>query len=272
MNNFFKLCLDAILENNTATKCDLTNHIYNTISKDSNAFEFAPLPSIISITSPGKPEKPELISPLKVPKRKTGTKEGHAGLIHALAHIEFNAINLALDACYRFQNMPIEYYQDWMQVAKEEVYHFQLLEQHLINLDFSYGYFPAHNGLWDMAIRTEDDIIARMALVPRTLEARGLDAVPDMQKKLLASNDIRAIEILDIIHHDEIKHVSIGNTWFQYLCNQKNTNSEDTFFELLEKYNAPKIRGSFNRSDRIKAGFSNSELDKLLQYSSGQAL
>lgn len=271
MNNFFKLCLDAILEKNTSTKCELTNYIYNSLAlNNQNQLQFTPCMPIISGKNPGRPDKPELISPLKVPKRKPGTKEGHAGLIHALAHIEFNAINLALDACYRFQSMPLEYYQDWMIVAKEEVYHFQLLEQHLINLGFSYGHFSAHNGLWDMSIRTEDDIIARMALVPRTLEARGLDAVPDMQKKLLKSNDTRAIEILNIIHQDEIKHVSIGNRWFQYLCNKESVNSEDKFFELLKKYNAPKIRGAFNREDRIKAGFSNSELDKLIQFSSEQ--
>lgn len=266
-NNFFQICLNAILENDVAQKCALANQLYTDIIKNPNSFLFTPLDTIISIEYPGRPTTPVLVSPFKVPKRKLGSKEGHAGLIHALAHIEFNAINLALDACYRFQHMPIEYYQNWLQVAKEEVYHFQLLAEHLVTLGFSYGYFPAHNGLWDMSVRTEEDIIARMALVPRTLEARGIDAIPDMQEKLRTSNDKRAVEILDIIHHDEIKHVSIGNKWFQHLCEKQNTNSEDKFFELLNKYNAPKIRGAFNKEGRLKAGFSQSELDKLIQFS-----
>ena len=266
MNNFFELCLAAILEKNIALKCQLTKDIYDKFDTTSSLI-FLPTPNIVSIPQPGKPEKPQLVAPFDVPKRKLGNKEGLASLIHALAHIEFNAINLALDACYRFQDMPQQFYANWLEVAKDEVYHFELLNEHLATLGYTYGDFAAHNGLWEMALRTEHDALARMALVPRVLEARGVDAVPEMQKKLQASNDLRAIEILDIIHQDEIKHVSYGDKWFKYCCNLKQIDAVQTFFNLFVQYNAPKIRGPFNRTDRKKAGFSDAELDQLIYIS-----
>lgn len=266
MNNFFELCLAATLEKNIALKCQLAKDIYDKFDTTSTLI-FLPTPNIVSIPQPGKPEKPQLVAPFDVPKRKLGNKEGLASLIHALAHIEFNAINLALDACYRFQDMPQQFYANWLEVAKDEVYHFELLNEHLATLGYTYGDFAAHNGLWEMALRTEHDVLARMALVPRVLEARGVDAVPEMQKKLQASNDLRAIEILDIIHQDEIKHVSYGDKWFKYCCNLKQIDAVQTFFNLFEQYNAPKIRGPFNRTDRKKAGFSDAELDQLIYIS-----
>lgn len=238
------------------------NNLYSCIQAR-NDLIFEPLSATKSIPVPGRPDKPLLVHPTKVPKRRLGSKEGHAGLLHALAHIEFNAINLALDACYHFQNMPHEYYVNWLEVAKDESLHFDLLNRHLQSLGYSYGDFNAHNGLWDMAVKTEHDVLARMALVPRVLEARGIDAIPEMQAKILHIGDCRAIEILDIIHQDEIKHVQYGDKWFKFLCNQKNLNSENIFFQLIKEYNAPRIRGAFNRTDRQKAGFSEYELDKL---------
>jgi uncharacterized ferritin-like protein (DUF455 family) len=219
---------------------------------------------ISSIPEPGRPDKPILVPPLEVPKRGIGTKVGHAGLFHALAHIEFNAINLALDACYRFQNMPLEYYKNWMSVAKDEVYHFGLLNQHLSTLGYTYGDFTAHTGLWDMVYKTESDVLLRMALVPRVLEARGIDAVPELQKKITHIKDTRGAEILAIIHHDEITHVKYGDIWFKYICDERKLDYTDTFFTILDKYAAPKIRGAFNRPGRKLAGFSDLELDKLL--------
>ncbi|PKO54163.1 MAG: DUF455 domain-containing protein, partial [Betaproteobacteria bacterium HGW-Betaproteobacteria-2] len=133
---------------------------------------------------PGQPQRPELVSPLQVKKRAMNTAEGRAILIHALAHIEFNAINLALDAIWRFAGMPQAYYEDWFKVASEEAYHFSLLSTHLQSLGYAYGDFPAHNSLWEMAEKTRGDVLARMALVPRTMEARGLDATPLIQRKL----------------------------------------------------------------------------------------
>lgn len=265
--NFFDECYEIILDKNINNKCLKTRKIYQkTIDNYSND-EFAQT-KVFSIEIPGRPDKPELVSPFEVPNRKPSTKEGHASLIHALAHIEFNAINLALDACYRFQDMPLDYYQNWLQVAAEEVYHFQLLNEHMQNIGFTYGDFVAHNGLWLMSVKTEDDFIARMALIPRTLEARGIDAVPEMQKKLQLINDARGIEILEIIKQDEIKHVTFGDKWFKYACDKQGLDAENYFFELLEKYDAPKIRGPFNRIDRKKAGFTEFELDKLQQKDS----
>ncbi len=265
--NFFSECYDIILDRNISSKCQRTTNLYQYIKINKQSYLFDQI-DIISIEIPGRPDKPELVSPFEVPNRKPSTKEGHASLIHALAHIEFNAINLALDACYRFQDMPLDYYQNCLQVAAEEVYHFQLLNEHMQNIGFTYGDFVAHNGLWLMSVKTEDDFIARMALIPRTLEARGIDAVPEMQKKLQLINDARGIEILEIIKQDEIKHVTFGDKWFKYACDKQGLDAENYFFELLEKYDAPKIRGPFNRIDRKKAGFTEFELDKLQQKDS----
>lgn len=245
-----------------AEKCRQTKQFYAEFIADADSFDWLAT-EVVSIPEPGRPARPELVSPLVVPERKMNGVEGHASLIHALAHIEFNAINLALDHCYRFQGLPREYYRDWLEVAKEEVYHFELLHEHLHSLGFDYGDFTAHNGLWDMALKTEHSALARMALVPRTLEARGIDAVPPMQQKLLNMRDKAGVKVLEIIHHDEIKHVSYGDKWFKYCCEQKNINSEEMYFQLFNQYDAPKIRGAFNRQDRQKAGFSNAELDRL---------
>lgn len=160
---------------------------------------------------PGRPVKPELVPPKLVPKRGMDTSQGRAGLLHSLAHIEFNAMNLALDAIWRFPNMPKQYYEDWLKVAKEEAYHFSLVNEHLQTLGFSYGDFSAHNILWEMVERTVDSVIARMALVPRTMEARGLDAVPSIRDRFRQIKEARAVEILDIILRDEIGHVLIGS-------------------------------------------------------------
>lgn len=244
-------------------KCRQTTQIYLEVCAHPDNFEWSTT-KVISIPEPGRPAKPELVSPKIVPERKMNGVEGHARLIHALAHIEFNAINLGLDACYRFQGMPYEYYCDWLVVAKEEVYHFELLEQHLQTLGYHYGDFTAHNGLWEMALKTEENLLVRMALVPRTMEARGLDAVPNMQVKLQNMRDKPGIRVLDIIHQDEIKHVACGDRWFKYCCAKQNANPEETYFRLLEEYDAPRIRGAYNRPDRRKAGFSDAELDRLI--------
>ncbi len=210
--------------------------------------------------SPGHPDAPELVSPLQVKKRAMNTPEGRAILIHALAHIEFNAINLALDAIWRFAGMPREYYEDWLKVAAEEAYHFSLLNAHLESLGYVYGDFPAHNSLWEMAARTQDDILARIALVPRTMEARGLDATPALRVKLAQAGDINAAGILDIILRDEIGHVAIGNRWFNYLCDQRGLEAVETYERLAREYRAPVLRGPFNIEARREAGFTEAEL------------
>jgi uncharacterized ferritin-like protein (DUF455 family) len=212
---------------------------------------------------PGRPSRPILISPLHVKHRSMHTPEGRAALIHALAHIEFNAINLALDAIWRFPDMPRDYYADWLKVAGEEALHFSLLAAHLQSMGFHYGDFDAHNGLWEMAEQTQSDILARIALVPRTLEARGLDASPQTRAKLAQAGDQAAAEILDVILRDEIGHVKIGNHWYGWLCEARGLDPIATYRMLATQYKAPKLRGPFNREARLQAGFTEAELQAL---------
>jgi uncharacterized ferritin-like protein (DUF455 family) len=212
---------------------------------------------------PGRPARPELISPVEVPHRSPFVPEGLAALLHAIAHIEFNAINLALDAVWRFPGMPTDYYRDWIHVAAEEATHFGLLRAHLQSLGFDYGDFPAHNGLWEMCIKTQDDATARMALVPRTLEARGLDATPLIQARLRKVNTpaaLRAVEILDVILRDEIGHVAIGNHWYGWLCEQEELDPVAHYRTLARLHNAPRLKPPFNEAARVAAGFSAAEL------------
>lgn len=212
---------------------------------------------------PGRPEKPELVAPRLVKRRSMVTPEGRAILIHALAHIEFNAINLALDAIWRFAGMPAAYYADWLQVAGEEALHFSLLAEHLQDKGYVYGDFPAHNSLWEMAAKTQHDILARIALVPRTMEARGLDVVPSLRDKLAQAGDMAAAAIMDIILRDEIGHVAIGNRWYGWLCEQRGLEPVATYAKLASEYAAPVLRGPFNLEARRAAGFSELELAAL---------
>lgn len=214
---------------------------------------------------PGRPSRPALVDTSALKPRGLGTLEGRAALLHALAHIEFNAIDLALDATWRFAAMPDTFYRDWLRVAAEEALHFTLLREHLQSLGFDYGDFPAHNGLWEMAERTKGDVLARLALVPRTLEARGLDAAPPMRKKLAAVGDARAAAILDIILRDEVGHVAIGNHWFGWLCEQRGLDRVLAYTRLAEQHHAPRLRGPFNLDARRRAGFSDDELAALVR-------
>jgi uncharacterized ferritin-like protein (DUF455 family) len=214
----------------------------------------------VSGTIPGRPARPVLVAPRLVGRRSMTTLEGRAMLIHALAHIEFNAVNLALDALWRYPDMPAEYYTDWLRVAKEEAIHFSMLSAHLQVLGYHYGDFPAHDSLWEMVEKTRDDIVARMALVPRTLEARGLDAIPPLRAKLAQAGDLAAAQILDRILQDEIVHVEIGNRWYRYLCEQRGLEPRATYDELAARYQAPALKGPFNIEARRLAGFTETEL------------
>jgi uncharacterized ferritin-like protein (DUF455 family) len=193
------------------------------------------------------------------------TIEGRAMLIHALAHIEFNAVNLALDALWRFPGMPTQFYTDWLRVAKEEATHFSLLAAHLQVLGHAYGEFPAHDSLWEMAEKTRADIVARMALVPRTLEARGLDAIPPVRAKLAQAGDLAAAEILDIILRDEIGHVAIGNRWYRWLCERDGLDPIGHYRVLYRRHEAPRLKAPFNLEARALAGFTEEELGALQQ-------
>ena len=215
------------------------------------------------IRKPGRPEFPELVKASRVKRRGFGTAEGRATLMHAVAHIEFNAINLALDAVQRFSDMPKEYYTDWLRVAHEEAYHFELIRGHMRHLGAEYGDYVAHGGLWEMCEKTEYDVLVRMALVPRVLEARGLDVTPGIQEKLTQAGDENAVSLLDIILRDEIGHVAIGNRWYGYLCQQRGLEPVPFFLELLEKHYPKGLFGPFNLDARAQAGFSESELKML---------
>lgn len=214
--------------------------------------------------SPGRPDKPELVAPSALKTRSVHTTVGRAALLHALAHIEFNAINLALDVIWRFEGMPKTFYLDWLAVAREEALHFQLLRDRLRSLGYNYGDFSAHNGLWEMAAKTAGDLLARLALVPRTLEARGLDAAPPIRHKLASAGDPKSAAVLDIILRDEIGHVAIGNRWYRYVCGLRGLDPETAYDALAERFDAPRLRGPFNLPARQQAGFSEAELSRLL--------
>jgi uncharacterized ferritin-like protein (DUF455 family) len=213
---------------------------------------------------PGRPSKPALVSATQVPTRSPFTPEGRAALLHAICHIEFNAINLALDAVWRFANMPDAFYWDWLQVAQEEALHFNLLRSHLQSMGHDYGDFEAHDGLWTMCEKTSGDILARMALVPRTLEARGLDATPLIQNKLTRAGDLRAVDILDVILRDEVGHVAIGNRWYHHLCAERGLDGKALYPSLIKQYEAPRLKPPFNEAARKAAGFTDDEIAFLL--------
>lgn len=212
----------------------------------------------------GLPARPELVSPRRVPKRNPKSPEGRARLVHAIVHIEFTAINLALDHAARFPGMPAQYYADWIGVAAEEAYHFTILRQRLQALGHDYGDFPAHAGLWAMAEKTAGDVLARMALVPRLLEARGLDATPPIQQKLAECGDEESARLLDIILRDEIGHVGLGDQWFRQLCADRQLEPESTYRRLLDDYEAPWPQAPMNEAARLAAGFSTGELAELV--------
>ena len=214
---------------------------------------------------PGRPRLPRLVPPRDLPRRRLGSTLGRATLLHALAHIEFNAINIALDAVYRFRQMPAGFRSDWLLVASEEARHFQLLQAELLRRGSYYGACLAHRGLWDMVCQTRDNVLHRMALVPRVMEARGLDVTPAMITRFRQFGDLAAIDIMEVIYRDEIGHVRIGNYWFNQLCEQQNLDAEATFRELVDSYMGGKLRGPFNRPARLEAGFRRQELDALEQ-------
>jgi uncharacterized ferritin-like protein (DUF455 family) len=218
-------------------------------------------------TEPGRPVRPELVHPRDLAKRsahasKSGGK-GRAALIHAVAHIEFNAINLAWDAVQRFRGLPRPYYDDWVRVADEEALHFGLMRDRLRALGYDYGDFPAHDGLWSMALRTASDPLERMALVPRVMEARGLDVTPGMMARFREAGDEETAACLAVILRDEVGHVAAGTRWFRYLCAERGLDPETRYFELLSTHLGESIRCPLNLDDRRQAGFAESELERL---------
>lgn len=224
----------------------------------------APVPEPIRM--PGRPKRPVLVHPRNLPKRGLGTPEGRAAFVHAIAHIEFNAIDLAWDAVYRFRGMPPEFYADWVAVARDEARHFELLRARLRQLGHDYGDFDAHNGLWEMAEKTAHDGLARMALVPRVLEARGLDVTPGMIVKLRSMGDEATVGILEVILREEVAHVAAGSRWFRWYCEHAGVEPRTTFRALLAEYARAVLYGPFNIEARSAAGFDEDELAALSQF------
>jgi uncharacterized ferritin-like protein (DUF455 family) len=209
---------------------------------------------------PGRPALPRLVAPGTLAQRSPFTPAGRAALLHAIAHIEFNAINLALDAVWRFAGLPADFYLDWLRVADEEATHHALVAGHLGTLGQAYGDFDAHDGLWTMAVKTRGDFLARMALVPRTLEARGLDVTPGIQDKLRKAGDLQAVAILDVILRDEVGHVAIGNHWYRWACERDGLEPLATYPQLAARYAAPRLKPPFNHEARRRAGFTAEEM------------
>lgn len=216
-----------------------------------------------AIFPPGRPDRLRLVPARELAHRGLGSTEGLAAFLHAIAHIEFNAINLAWDAVYRFRGMPETFYRDWVRVADDEARHFSLLSGRLAELGYAYGDFPAHNGLWEMAERTAHSCLARMALVPRVLEARGLDVTPGMIAKLRALGDTASVAILETILREEIAHVAAGSRWFAWCCRREGREPEQTFLDLLDQVAPGALRGPYNLEARRAAGFGETELARL---------
>lgn len=263
-NNLYHVIWQALTERDVHKKITMVRMLYD--AYNDQLYHRTPYP-VESITDAGRPKRPLLVAPKDVAPRRLGSRKGIQAMLHAIAHIEFNAINLALDAAYRFQQMPEAYYRDWLLVAKEETYHFSLICQRLAQLGAQYGDFSAHAGLWEACVETEYDVMVRMALVPRVMEARGLDVTPAIQKKLRANGEHRSADLLDIIYRDEHNHVAIGSKWFKYCCAQRQLDYRQTFAELLKTYLKAKIKKPFNIEARLQAGFDDLEMALLDEIS-----
>ena len=260
-NNLFvcaRQCLDCV---DPWRKCELTDLTLAALR--SGQLDLESLSDPAPIGAPGRPERPRLVPPRELPQRRLGSPLGRVTLLHALAHIEFNAINLAWDAVYRFRQMPDAFYADWASVAGEEAYHYRLLCGRLAADGFGYGDFDAHDGLWEMACKTAHDPLVRMALVPRVLEARGLDVTPGIMKRLQQAGDNAAVAVLKIILRDEIGHVEIGSRWFRYICEERGLEPEATFAQLLNQYMGGQLKKPFHYPARQQAGFNAAEMELL---------
>ena len=254
---------EALLQADPEIKCILVSTIFKRWSKGELSIDNDS--PVLAMDKPGRPELPRLIDPRELERRSTASEQGQACLLHAFAHIEFNAINIALDAAYRYRDMPDRFIGDWLLVASEEAKHFKLLSQELIDRGYFYGSFDAHDGLWDMVCRTRHDVLHRIALVPRVMEARGLDVTPSMIERFKQIGAQKAVEILEIIYRDEIGHVRTGNHWYQFVCEQRGLDAAETFKILVGQYLNGKLRGPFNRSARLEAGFEEAEISALEQ-------
>lgn len=264
MDSIFNAAHACLRAASPEDKVALTFAMAEAFARDDLAIDDgAPPPDPIRM--PGRPERPHLVHPRDLPRRGLGSNEGRAAFIHSIAHIEFNAIDLAWDAVYRFRDMPEEFYADWVSVANDEARHFAMLRKRLNEFDRDYGDFDAHNGLWEMAEKTAHSGLERMALVPRVLEARGLDVTPAMIVKLRQLGDDATAGILEVILREEIGHVAAGSRWFRWYCEREDVEPGPTFRKLLADYGRGVLYGPFNLEARSAAGFSQEELASLQQ-------
>lgn len=218
----------------------------------------APPPAPIRF--PGRPERPRLVHPKHLPKRGLGSPAGRAAFLHAVAHIELNAVDLAWDAVYRFRDFPPDYAADFVRTADDEARHFSLLSRRMAELGHAYGDFDAHNGLWEMAEKTAHSALARMALVPRVLEARGLDVTPGLIERLRDVGDADSIAVLEVILREEVAHVAAGSRWFRWRCERDGLRPWPTFAGLVRAHASRAVQGPFNWDARRRAGFDEDEI------------
>ena len=260
--------LETILQTaKPSEKIEKFQHFYETYKKGQTAFDSDDAPKIFD--SPSYASICEVVLPRKVPKRNNlTTKEGQIHLVHAVAHIEYSAVDLALDICYRFRDLPKEFYDDWLEVADDEIRHFLMLEAILNDLGAQYGDVPVHSSLFESSMKTAHSLLHRLAVVPRYLEANGLDATPAILKKLqslpedMILNNIKSA--LSVILEEEVDHVRKGDRWFEYVCDKEGL-SKDIYLDIIPLY-YPKAfvnLKEFNKEARLKAGFSCSEMKKM---------
>lgn len=271
MQTLYSLLYQALIASDPDKKCAHTFAAYERWCAGS--LHDTPVPDVpVDVLIAGRPARPELVPHTQVDARKPSTPEGYAAMLHAIAHIEFNAINLGLDAAYRFRRLPREFVGDWLGVAKEECEHFLLMRERLREHGYDYGDFVAHAHLWDMARHTAYDPLLRMALVPRVLEARGLDVTPAIRAKVAQKGDEATCAVLDIIYRDEVGHVRIGNRWYHHLCRQRGLEPLSLFRQLLRQHDMFVFRGYVNLEARQRAGFSEFELSLLRDFEDAQKL
>lgn len=261
MDNLFELAEQVLHTADVETKVNLSFEAARLHRRQLLDLEARSQPAPISEAR--FPERPVLVDPRKLPKRKLISVEGRIALLHSVAHIEFSAIQLAWDHLYRFRGMPERYYWDWLGVAEEEARHFQMIRSRMLQLGADYGDLPAHGGLWGLACETAYDVLARMALVPRFMEARGLDVTPGIMERLSAVGDEDSNACLQVILDEEVGHVALGTEWFQWEADRRGLNSENIYFELLDRHMPGQTRGPFNEALRMRAGFSEAELARL---------
>lgn len=213
------------------------------------------------------PSRPEWVMPRLLKRRSMTDPEGLKVFLHAVAHIEFVAIHLALDAAYRFRDTPESFRRDWLGVALEEASHFKVIVDRMAALPAVYGQYPAHGGLWELAESTAGDLLSRMALIPRFMEARGLDVTPGMIEKFVRYGDQDTVAVLSLILREEVGHVALGSQWFRWAAEQRGIDAEAAYFDLIDEYLSGDVRGPFNEEARTVAGFTRSELDRLAAIS-----